>query len=166
MGMLDIYRCPNTECWWNEVTGKKGDICPECGTPLEKFGFRDGAKLSNEKSKIAHDPELRQKIEERKKEIKAAKMEKEAIIKEEKRINNLLFHSSKDDEELIKSIESDMSNLAMHEAGTKWMRAGTLLTFNPTQQMIGAGFKALMDQNKILIKQNELILRELKKLNE
>lgn len=59
-----------------------------------------------------------------------------------------------------------MSNLAMHEAGTKWMRAGTLLTFNPTQQMIGAGFKALMDQNKILIKQNELILRELKKLNE
>jgi len=33
-------------------------------------------------------------------------------------------------------------------------------------QMIGAGFKAIIDQNKILIKQNELIYRELKKINE
>ncbi|MCE5214220.1 MAG: hypothetical protein LLF83_05820 [Methanobacterium sp.] len=166
MGMLDIYRCPNTECWWNEVTGKKGDICPECGTPLEKFGFRDGSKLSAEKSKLAQDPELRQKVEERKKEIKAAKMEAEVRVKEEKRVNNLLFHSSRDDEDLIKSIESDMSNLAMHEAGTKWMRAGTLLSFDATQQMIGAGFKAIIDQNKILIKQNELLYRQNKLLNE
>jgi hypothetical protein len=59
-----------------------------------------------------------------------------------------------------------MHNLASHEAGTKWMRIGTLLTLNVTDQMIGAGFKAIIDQNKILIKQDELIYRELKKINE
>ncbi|SCM58389.1 hypothetical protein MWSIV6_1602 [Methanothermobacter wolfeii] len=46
------------------------------------------------------------------------------------------------------------------------MRIGTLLTFNPTEQIIGAGFKALIDQNKLIIRQNELLLRELRKLNE
>ena len=33
------------------------------------------------------------------------------------------------------------------------MRIGTLLTFNPTEQIIGAGFKALIDQNKLIIRQ-------------
>ena len=46
------------------------------------------------------------------------------------------------------------------------MSIGTLLSFNATQAMIGAGFKAVINQNKILIKQNELIYKELKKLNE
>lgn len=63
------------------------------------------------------------------------------------------------------NIYRDMDNLVAHEAGTKWMRVGTLLSFNATQQIVGAGFKAIMDQNKILIRQNELIYRELKKLN-
>jgi len=147
MGMFDLYRCPNTECWWNEYSSKEGD-CPECKTPLKKMGARESGSLINAKKALLKNPETKKRAE------------------ENKRLNQLLFHTETPDEDLIKSIESDMSNLAMHEAGTKWMRAGTLLTFNPTQQMIGAGFKALMDQNKILIKQNELILRELKKLNE
>jgi len=45
------------------------------------------------------------------------------------------------------------------------MRAASLLSFNSTQQMIGAGFKAVIDQDKILIRQNELLLRELKRIN-
>lgn len=52
----------------------------------------------------------------------------------------------------------------MHEAGTGWMRLGTLLSGNSTDQMLGAGFKALIDQNKITIRQNELILRVLTKI--
>ncbi|MBP2045369.1 hypothetical protein [Methanobacterium aggregans] len=76
-----------------------------------------------------------------------------------------LFRPNDSEAQIISSIYSDMNNLANHEAGTKWMRIGTLLSFNATQQMIGAGFKALIDQNKILIKQNELIYRELKQLN-
>jgi hypothetical protein len=61
-------------------------------------------------------------------------------------------------------ISQDMSNLAMHEAGTAWMRLDTLTSLKGTDQILGSGFKALVDQNKILIWQNELIIRGLKKL--
>jgi uncharacterized protein YacL (UPF0231 family) len=61
-------------------------------------------------------------------------------------------------------ISQDMSNLAIHEAGTAWMSLGTLLSLKATDQMIGSGFKALVEQNKIMIRQNELIIRGLKKL--
>jgi len=79
-------------------------------------------------------------------------------------VKEILFTDKKTDDEIKNEIQVDMMNLAMHEAGTAWMRAGTLLSFNPTEQMLGAGFKALIDQNKIIIRQNELILRALQKL--
>jgi hypothetical protein len=122
-------------------------------------GIREGSRILSAKGKFKQNPEQKQMIQKREEEIKAAK-------KEEKRLNSLLFRQDIPDEALVKSIESDMSNLAMHEAGTKWMRAGTLLSFDATQQMIGAGFKAIIDQNKILIKQNELLYRQNKLLNE
>jgi uncharacterized protein YacL (UPF0231 family) len=147
MGLLDTYQCPNTDCWWDKNTGKKGESCPECGTPLQKIGVREGSKILQEKKKLKKDPEIRKAID------------------ENKRLNKLLFHESITDNELIKSIESDMNNLSGHEAGTKWMRVGTLLSFNSTEQMIGAGFKAIIDQNKVLIKQNELLYRQNKLLN-
>lgn len=146
MGILDTYQCPNTDCWWTEV-GKKGENCPECGTPIKKIGVREGSKILNEKKKLKKDPEIKKAID------------------ENKRLNKLLFHEAITDSELILSIESDMNNLAGHEAGTKWMRVGTLLSFNSTEQMIGAGFKAIIDQNKILIQQNELLYRQNKLLN-
>lgn len=65
-----------------------------------------------------------------------------------------------DVEKRIDEIIEDMFNLAEHEAGTKWMRIGTMLSLNSTEQMIGAGFKALIDQNKILIRQNEILRRQ------
>jgi uncharacterized protein YacL (UPF0231 family) len=54
----------------------------------------------------------------------------------------------------------------MFEAGTAWMSPDALVSLKGTDQMIGSGFKALVDQNKIMIRQNELILRGLKKLTE
>jgi len=67
-------------------------------------------------------------------------------------------------EEIRALIYEDMKNLKAHEAGTAWMRVGSLLSFNSTEQMLGAGFKALIDQNKIIIKQNELLLKKLDEL--
>ena len=78
----------------------------------------------------------------------------------------LLISDQMTDEEIKKQIIEDMLNLKMHETGTSWMRLGTLLTLNPTDQMLGAGLKALIDQNKIIIRQNELMLRALKRNNE
>ena len=163
MGLLDLYRCPNTKCWWDKTSGKKGETCPECGTPLKKVGVREGSKISIEKKK---DPEIKKMIDENKKRMDEDKKAKKAQEREESRLNQLLFHEAITDDELIKSIKSDMNNLAGHEAGTKWMRVGTLLSFNSTEQMIGAGFKSIIDQNKVLIKQNELLFRQNKLLND
>ncbi len=165
MGILDIYRCPNTECWWNETRNKKGEHCPECGNELQKFGFRDGAKVMGEKTKLLEDPDITQRKQTYNEEKKAFKQQEKEEKQEQERLDRLLFSDDKGDDDIINSIESDMNNLAAHEAGTKWMRIGTLLTFNSTEQMIGAGFKAIIDQNKVIIKQNELIYRQLQKLN-
>jgi hypothetical protein len=87
-----------------------------------------------------------------------------AKYKAEKGFKEILFTDAKTDEEIKNDIQVDMMNLAMHEAGTAWMRLGTVLSLNSTEQMLGAGFKALIDQNKIIIRQNELILRALQRL--
>ena len=76
----------------------------------------------------------------------------------------LLVTPEMSDSDIQTAIYHDMGNLAMHEAGTGWMRAGTLLTLKSTDQILGSGFKMLVDQNKIIIRQNELILRNLKEM--
>ena len=87
----------------------------------------------------------------------AAKGKKEDFIE-----SKALFLPETTDDEIEQDILEDMANLAQHEAGTKWMRVGTLLSGNSTEQMLGAGFKAIIDQNKIIIRQNELIRRQMK----
>lgn len=79
---------------------------------------------------------------------------------EKKVLNKKLYDETQSTDKIKESINQDMENLASHEAGTKWMRMGTLVSFDSTQQIIGAGLKALIDQNKILIRQNELLRRQ------
>lgn len=148
--MLDVYMCPDLDCN-NIKQEKKEGYCPECGSQLKKVGIREAVRLSNDKQKKTQENNQ--------------KLKREEYLKTEKGLNKLLFSDGIDDNDLRSSIQTDMLNLASHEAGTKWMRVGTLLSFNSTEQMIGAGFKALIDQNKIIIKQNEQILRALKNLN-
>jgi hypothetical protein len=71
---------------------------------------------------------------------------KEILFSDEK---GILFSDEMTDEEIRTLILKDMHNLATHEAD---------------RAIDGSGFKALMDQNKIIIRQNELIIRELKRL--
>lgn len=156
--MFSNYLCPNEDCGYDKKDGKKGEYCPECGSSLEKMGMKESNQVIWRKKET---PEMRQEREKIEKQREIQKKQEAKV----KRFRQLLFHDELSDPSLKISIEQDMRNLASHEAGTKWMRVGTLLSFNATEQMIGAGFKALIDQNKILIKQNEQILRELKKLN-
>lgn len=145
---MKMKRCPNKECVYDKAPQKGEEYCPECGTKFENLGFREAGDILNAKKLI----------KDQNKEIEKQQ------INLEKAKDNLLFTETTQDDDLKTSIQYDMLNLSAHEAGSGWMRVGTLLSFNPTQQMIGAGFKAIIDQNKILIKQNEQILRELKKL--
>lgn len=135
MGILDTPYCPNPEC--DQEVVRKLEKCPKCGTLIQKFGIGEATKLLDQKK-------LHKKVKEGAKEI--------------------LVSDEMSDDEIKKKIVQDMMNLAIHEAGTGWMRLGTLLSGNSTDQMLGAGFKALIDQNKITIRQNELILRVLTKI--
>ena len=137
-GKTDMWRCPNANCSNKDVL-EPNTSCPKCGAPAEEIDISSFRML------------LRRK--------RYALMAR-AGMKE------ILASDEMSDEVLKAKIHEDMLNLAMHEAGTGWMRFGTLLTLNSTEQMLGAGFKALIDQNKIIIRQNELILRELKRLNQ
>ena len=49
------------------------------------------------------------------------------------------------------------ADLTQNEAGTNPIRVG-----DSTEQMLRAGFKAIIDQNNIIIRQNELIRRQMK----
>jgi hypothetical protein len=135
----EVYYCPNRDCEHDKKL-KEGEKCPLCGTEAKPFGIREATELHLAKKR-------RVKV--------AEQMEKGSV--------QLLVTDEMSDEEIRKRIYEDMMNLASHEAGTAWMRLGTLISGSSTDQMLGAGFKALIDQNKIIIRQNELILRALKK---
>jgi hypothetical protein len=122
---------------------KEGEMCPSCGSEAKSFGFREATELTTSKKK-------RQDL--------AKKLDQGSV--------QLLVTDEMSDEEIKKRIYEDMMNLAGHEAGSGWMRLGTILSGNSTDQMLGAGFKALIDQNKIIIRQNELTIRKLEKLSQ
>ena len=139
MGAFDVYYCPNKDCAYDKKLNK-GGFCPDCGKEVQAIGFDETAELLNAKK-------MRAKIGE----------------KPEQGSVSLLATDDMSDSEIRKLIYEDMMNLAQSMAGTGWTRLGTLLKGNSTDQILGAGFKAIIDQNKILIRQNELILRVLSK---
>jgi hypothetical protein len=146
MSESDEYYCPNQYCKIEKLTvGEKA--CPECGAYARKIEGKELDKLLQQKRALS----LQQKSE-------------PAPALASKQDGRILFSDEMTDDQIRMLISQDMSNLAMHEAGTAWMSPGTLLSLKATDQMIGSGFKALIDQNKIIIRQNELIIRGLKKL--
>jgi hypothetical protein len=119
--------------------GKMEVLCPECNKL-----FKSTEEMSAHYTRV-HENGLKE----------------EEITSENTK--ELLISDQMTDEEIKSKIAEDMANLRMHEVGTSWMRLGTLLSLNASDQMMGAGFKALIDQNKIIIRQNELLLRALVK---
>ncbi len=75
----------------------------------------------------------------------------------------LIFDPEATDEELMQDIMESQFDVMRQEAGTGWFKAGALLSGSNAERMIVQGFKALIDQNKIIIRQNELVLRRLKR---
>jgi uncharacterized Zn finger protein (UPF0148 family) len=72
-----------------------------------------------------------------------------------------LFLPETSDQDIEQDIREGIGNLAQQEVGTRWMREGAPLTGNSTtDQMLGAGLKAIIDQNKVIIRQNELLRRQ------
>lgn len=177
------YMCVDIKCR-NKDISSRGGYCYECGKQLHEVTKKESKHIAIKKEEYKENPNKFREdalIEHQKQEklrLQREKEKEEKLRQQEALVwapnynltpqvpSGALFSPLNKESDIVADIYKDMTNLAAHEAGTKWMRIGTLLSFNATQQMIGAGFKAIIDQNKILIKQNELIYRELKKLNE
>jgi len=146
---------------------------------MHPFGISEGGTLIREKK----DPEFREsnkiKAEKEAEEKKRREEEESKLLEEYGNLNTVkkiqevkkghkkyLFSPFMEDIDIELKMFEDMENIARQESGTGWMKLGTLLTFDTTQQILGAGFKTIIDQNKLIIRQNELLLRELKKFNE
>jgi len=134
MGLFDITLCSNKDCPKTNVD-KKLTTCPDCGSAT--VVLRAGSD-----------------------EIKALLRDKQKKGPDKA----VLISDDMTDDELKIQIQEDMKHLAQSEAGSGWMHLGTILSGNSTDQMLGSGFKALINQNKIIIRQNELVLRALTRM--
>ena len=141
--------CPNPNCPFDKPI-TEGGYCPECGTATRDVGFIQTPKLTNLKKQIKKGriPPLTSEESQRfihgesKEEKTQRKKEEKDRIDQEKLDKAQLFNQEMSDEELLNKIYGDMSNLAMQEAGTKWMKIGAMLSFDPTSQMVASGFKS------------------------
>ncbi len=145
--MFEVYYCPNKDCTYDKPIRRGVETCPQCGAKTQVFGAREAVALKQSKKEKANAPKEAAKLQEK---IDSGKI-------------TLLVSDDMTEEDIKKLIIDDMINLQVHEAGSGWASLGTILSMNSTDQMLGKGFKALIDQNKILIRQNELILRALQK---
>ncbi len=132
------WLCFNEDCR-DKSKLSEGSTCPSCGSPVRNYGFTESIRHMNAKDQA-------RKV--------AGTMEKSEA--------KMLFSPEMADEDLSKAIYEDMLNLASHEAGTGWARLSAILSGSQADLLLAQLLKALVDQNKILIRQNELILRALR----
>jgi len=145
MSESDEYYCPNQYCIIEKLkVGEKA--CPECGAYARKIEGKELAKLLQQKRALPPQEEDEQAS---------------AVASEQD--EKVLFTEMTDDQ-IRTLISQEMSNVAKLEAGSTFMRPDALVSLKGTDQMIGSGIKTLLHQNKIMIRQNELIIRSLKKL--
>jgi hypothetical protein len=146
MSESDENYCPNPYCDKEKLAvGDKA--CPECGAYVQKMDAKELARLLQKK----HALSLQQK------------KEPAPIVSSEQDEGNL-FSDDMTDDQIRTLISQDMANLARHEAGTAPTSGAP--PSNPTDQLTASGFKTLIEQNNIIIRQNELIIRSLKELAE
>ena len=145
MNRSDECYCPNQFCRIEKLAvGEKA--CPECGAYARKIEGKELAKLLQQKRAIPPQEENEQ--------TQTAASEQ----------NEKVLFTEMTDDQIRTMISQEMSNLTRLEAGIALMSPDALGSLKGTDQMIGSGIKTLLHQNKIMIRQNELIIRSLKKL--
>lgn len=89
------------------------------------------------------------------------KEEQKKIKEEQKQKEKLLFDDEMSTEVLKQKINQDQINMAIQEVGTGWANLANTMSFNSYQQLMSRTQKAIIDQNKSLIRQIELQQRTL-----
>ena len=71
------------------------------------------------------------------------------------------------DDRLIKNENLEtLESLSYQQNSHKWMQIGGALSLDRNTQILASGLKVLIDQNNVIIRQNELLLREIKRNNQ
>lgn len=77
---------------------------------------------------------------------------------------NLIFNTKDNIEELGNKNVFSLMDIQMQEAGSSWSKLGSILSMDSGTQLMAAMLKANSDENKIMIRQNEIIIRLLKQI--
>ena len=112
--------------------------CEDCGNKTGWFRF-EGRLLCGDCDRVARSP-------------------KQAGFVQSKS----LFLPETTDHDIEHDIVEGISNLTRNETGTKLVQAGTSPTSEATYEMLFAGFNTIIEQNKVIIRQNELLRRQAK----
>lgn len=117
------------------------------------MGFLDSIKEANEK--IQKDAELkRQNLKEANQARAETEMEK----------GNLICDINSDIETLTKQNIETMMAIHGHEAGSSWAKWSAILSMKPEAQAQAMLLKSISEEQKILIRQNEIIIQLLSKM--
>lgn len=103
--------------------------------------------------------------EERKEEETKEKDQlKRKDIEREMDKGKLIFNTKDNIEDLYNKNMFSLKDVQMQEAGSSWSNIGSILSMDSGTQLMAAMLKANSDENKIMIRQNEIIIRLLKQI--
>jgi tetratricopeptide (TPR) repeat protein len=104
----------------------------------------------------AYKQNLNERMEKANKEIKDSKLKK---AEKEMEKGNLIYNVNDSIEELAKQNLQTMLDIKNHEAGSSWAKWGAILSMKAEAQVQAMLLKSIAEQQKILIRQNEVIIR-------
>jgi hypothetical protein len=104
------------------------------------------------------------KTEEAEKQVKEVEREKKTAKLDSSK--GPLISETMTDEEIRQKLYEEIAYLSTHQFGGLGMGLATFLVGMPLDQLTLYGFKALVEQNRIIIMQNELLQRILRRLLE
>jgi hypothetical protein len=140
------WLCSNEKCP-DKSKHPQGSTCRTCGSPIQEYRYGNLFRHLSTKSKIDTGPEKR--------DGKADKLKTRPRLKEE-----ALLSSEMSDEEIEELIRKDLKSVSSRHG---WLDLPDLLESEDIDSPEDRLLTTLIDQSKILIRQNELILRLLRR---
>jgi ribosome-binding protein aMBF1 (putative translation factor) len=134
--------------------------CVKCGKEL---GFR---KIPTTEGTMCHDcyqkwKDEKKQSKEQEKQMMAQMSPEERAAQAQAAADKTIFSFEDSSEELMADIEKSLDDVVRQERGTGWSKNLAMVTGTASDQLMVHMLKAIVDQNKIIIRQNELLRRSL-----
>lgn len=123
-------------------------ICVHCGTEIIEVFVKEGQVLCPKCGRY-RIPDVRKR-----------KPSRPQVTRYQTTIAGIAIDES--DESLRQGILKSLTDLESHEKGSGLASFAAILSLNPGAQITAMMLKAIVDQNKVIIRQNELLYRAIK----